>query len=99
VTQQQTVAPETMTTSMMIVAQVQAMSGGDLRHTDALNLQGSHRVLYASLDIRGIVRVTLRGGDLVVLPDGSVWLVQQSVEPWYSSAGWVKCLITAQDGS
>ena len=98
-TQQQTVASEAMTTSMTIIAQVQALSGGDLRHTDALNLQGSHRVLYANLDIRGIVRVTLRGGDLVILPDGSVWLVQQSVEPWYSSAGWVKALITRQDGS
>jgi hypothetical protein len=88
-----------MTTSLTILAQIQAQSASDLRHTDYLNLQGSHRVLYASLDIKGIVRVTLRGGDLVVLPDGSVWLVEQPVEPWFSSAGWVKILITAQDGS
>lgn len=98
-TQQQTVASEAMTTSLTILAQIQAQSASDLRHTDYLNLQGSHRVLYASLDIKGIVRVTLRGGDLVVLPDGSVWLVEQPVEPWFSSAGWVKILITAQDGS
>ena len=72
---------------MTIVAQVQALSGGDLRHTDALNLQGSHRVLYANLFIRGIVRVTLRGGDLIILPDGSVWLVNQALEPCISSSG------------
>lgn len=97
--QQQTVAPETMTTSMTIVAQVQAQSSGDLRHTDAINLQGDHRVLYSSFDIRGIVRVTLRGGDMVVLPDGSTWLVQQPIEPFYSTAGWAKVLITRQNGS
>jgi hypothetical protein len=99
INQQQTVTSEAMTTSMTIVAQVQALSGSDLRHMDALNLQGSHRSLYASVDLRSGVRVKIRGGDLVILPSGSTWLVNQGVEPWYSSAGWVKCVITLQDGS
>ena len=98
-TQQQTVSSETMMTSMVISAQVQPLTGGDLRHMDALNLQGSHRALYANIDIRGIVRVKLRGGDLVILPDGSTWLVNQSLENFYSTAGWQKCAITLQDGS
>lgn len=99
VTRQQTVASEAMKTSMFIVAQIQPVTGGDLRHLDSLNLQGSHRTIYANVDIRGIVRVKLRGGDLVILPDGSTWLVNQSAEPWYSSAGWVRAIITLQDGS
>jgi hypothetical protein len=99
ISQQQTVASEPMTTAVSILAQVQPLSGGDLRHVDAINLQGSHRAIYISGVLHGGVRVTLKGGDLVVLPDGSTWLVTQSIEPWYSTAGWVKSIITLQDGS
>lgn len=96
---QQTVASESMQTSMSIVAQVQALTGGDLRHMDALNLQGSHRSLYFSANVRGAVRVSLRGGDLVTMPDGSTWLVTQVAEPFYHTAGWQKVIVTLQAGS
>lgn len=97
--QQQTVFPEAMSLSMTILAQVQPVTGGDLRHMDALNLQGSHRAVYASTNIRGIVRFALRGGDLVTLPDGSTWLVNQLMEPFFDTAGWQKCIITLQNGA
>jgi hypothetical protein len=97
--QQQTVAPEAMTTSMTLYVQEQALTGGDLRHMDALNLQGSHRALYVNNNIRGAVRVALKGGDIVTLANGSVWLVTQVLEPFFDSAGWQKCVITEQDGS
>lgn len=99
INQQQTVASETMTTSMTLVAQVQAMTGGDLRHMDMLNLQGSHRTLYVNAPLRGAVRVSLKGGDIVTLPDGSVWLVNQVMEPFFGTAGFQKVVITLQDGS
>ena len=95
--QQQTVASEAMTTSMSIIAQEQPLSASDLRHMDALNLQGSHRAFYFSAMIRGIVRVSLKGGDLLTLSDGSVWLVTQPLENWATS-GWSKCLATLQNG-
>ncbi len=82
-----------------VLAQVQPLAGGDLRHVDALNLQGSHRVMYVNLKVRGAVRYELKGGDLVTLPDQSVWLVTQALEPFYDSAGWNKVLLTLQDGS
>ena len=95
--QQQYVPSEAMTTSLTIVGQIQALTGGDLRHVDSLNLQGSHRVLYVSYPIRGIVREALKGGDLVVFPDQTVWLVQQSLEPFYATAGWNKVLLVLQN--
>lgn len=94
---QQNVLSGTMTTALLLIAQVQALTGGDLRHADMLNLQGSHRTLYANNNLRGAVRANLRGGDLVGLPDGSVWLVNQVMEPFFSTAGWQKVTITLQD--
>jgi hypothetical protein len=99
VSQAQTVASETMTTAVSILAQIQPLSTGDLRHMDALNLQGSHRALYMNGQLNGAVRIALKGGDMVTLPDGTVWLVTQGMEPFYSSAGWTKAIITLQDGS
>ena len=94
---QQNLPPAALTTHLILVAQVQALTGGDLRHMDMLNLQGSHRTLYASSNIRGAVRPALRGGDIVQLPDTSVWLVTQVMEPFFDTAGWQKVVITLQD--
>ena len=97
INQQQTVASEVMTTIMTALAQLQAVVGGDLRHVDALNLQGTHKVIYLSLPLRGAVRASLKGGDLIILPNGTVWLWTQSLEPFFDTAGWVKGLITLQN--
>jgi hypothetical protein len=99
ITDQQTIVSEAMTTTFVLLAQIQPLSGGDLRHMDALNLQGSHRGCYVNGWLRGGVRVGLHGGDLITLPDQSQWLVTQSLEPWADSAGFTKCAITLQDGS
>jgi hypothetical protein len=99
ISQQQTAASEAMTTSLSLFAQVQPMASGDLRHMDALNIQGSHRALYYNGQINGIVRVALKGGDVVTLANGSVWKVTQSLEPFYDTASWSKVAITLQLGS
>jgi hypothetical protein len=97
--EQQTVASEALTTAMTLFVQEQPLTGGNLRHMDALNLQGSHRALYVNNNLRGAVRVALKGGDIVTLANGSVWLVTQVLEPFFDSAGWQKVAITLQDGS
>lgn len=99
VSQSQTVASEAMTTALRITAQVQPVTSGDLRHLDALNIQGQHRAMYFSGVLFPAVRVALRGGDLVMLPDGSVWLVTELAEPFADTAGWSKVLLTLQNGS
>jgi hypothetical protein len=97
--QAQTVDSEAMTTSMTVIAQVQALSGRDLRQIEGLNLQGTLKTIYVNGRIAGVVRVQSKGGDLVTLPDGSVWLVSQVLEPWNATAGWTKAVIALQDGA
>lgn len=98
ISEQQTVASEAMTTSMTLLAQVQPLTATALRHVDMLNLQGQHLTLYLNAQLHGGVRVAVKGGDLVRLADGSVYLVTEILENW-SPDGWGRLLITMQDGS
>lgn len=99
ISQPQTVASEAMTTSLSLFAQVQPVATGDVRHLDALNIQGKLKTVYYNGDLNGGVRVSLKGGDLVTLADGSIWLVTDVPESFYMTAGWSKVVITLQDGS
>lgn len=93
------IASEAMTTALNLIGQVQALSTRDLHQTEGLNLQGEMRALYVSGTLNGVVRVLLKGGDLIRLPDGTVWLVTLVPEPWGLTAGWTKCVITLQNGN
>ncbi len=77
-------------------AQVQPLSFSDIQHADALNLQGSRRKVYVNGAMNGLVRFQMKGGDLVTLPDGSVWIVAFVSEQW---PDWVSAVVTLQDGS
>ena len=99
ISRQQTVASEAMATALVLTAQVQPLGSGDVRHADALNIQGSRRAIYLTGQINGAIRVGLKGGDLVQLADGTNWLVTESLEPFYSTAGWTKALLTLQAGA
>lgn len=89
-------APQYVTV-LNVSAQIQQLSAADLRHLDALNIQGVSRVLYLNGHLNGVVRVSEKGGDLVTLCDGSVWLTTQVIERW--DVGWCKVGIVLQDGS
>jgi hypothetical protein len=93
------IGAEPMTSSLTILAQVQPLTWRDLQQLDGLNLNGDRRGLYVSGDLNGVVRVALKGGDLVTLPDGSVWLVVQQLEGWNMTAGWTKAALVLQNGS
>jgi hypothetical protein len=77
-------------------AQVQDLSADDLRQVEALNLQGSHKTIYLNGSVAGIVRDASEGGDLVTLPDGSIWLITKVVEQW---PDWCHAIMTLQNGS
>lgn len=79
--------------------QIQAMTYSDLRQTDGLNLNGTRRAMYLFGDIEGIVRDQNKGGDLITLPDGSVWLVALVLEQFGAGPDWTKVAVTRQDGS
>ncbi len=78
-----------ITTSM----QVQALTTKDLMHLDTLNIQGSTHAIYMNGDLEAIVRATNRGGDLITLADGSIFLTTEVLEHW---PDWTKASVTLQ---
>lgn len=62
--------------------QVQALSGKDLQHLNALNIQGVSRKAYCYGNVNGVIRASSKGGDLLTLADGTVWKVATVFESW-----------------
>lgn len=79
-----------------VTAQVQELSTKDLRHLANLNIQGSQRKVYVNGEIDAIIRFTKKGGDIITLQDGSIWLTTTVLEQW---PDWCSISITLQDGS
>ena len=77
--------------------QSQALSGGMLRHSEFLNLQGVLRSVYMYGNTQGIVRPTQQGGDLLtfkLVPGGPdfLWKVVTVVETWPDWSLVIVCL-------
>lgn len=67
---------------------VQPVSTGDKRFLEGLNIQGVTEKLYLNGQLRGLQRINKLGGDLVVLRDGTTFLVKAVLEAWrFVSAG------------
>ena len=66
--------------AIQVVAQVQELTANDLKHLNDLNVSGLLRKLWSSQIMHGIDRAAGLGGDKVVLPDGTTWLVVQILE-------------------
>ncbi len=82
-----------------ITVQVQAMSTGDLRQVEGLNLNGTKRKIYCNGTLAGTVRVTAKGGDIITIASGAnagVWLVATVIEQW---PDWCSVAVTLQNGS
>ncbi len=85
-----------------VSADVQALSGGDIQHMDALNIQGRKMAFYINGNIDGLIRVNNQGGDLITVVSGgnnpqlvgSVWLVSEISEYW---PDWCKVLAVLQN--
>lgn len=88
-----------MTTSLSLLAQIQPMTKSDLMQLEGLNLNGDKKAIYLNGSIDGVVRVELKGGDLVTTPNGQVWLVVQNLEGFDATAGWTKAAMVLQNGS
>jgi hypothetical protein len=74
-------------TTVSIQAQIQALSAGDLKHLDSLNIENVSRAVYMFGDVQGIVRADQKGGDILQfaeIPGGTVknWLVSVVFETW-----------------
>jgi hypothetical protein len=77
--------------------QIQPISTGDLRKLEGLNIQGKFTKLYLDGALRGLERINSLGGDLVVLPDGTTYLVKAVLEGWTPTAGWCSCAAVLQN--
>lgn len=96
VSKSQTVASAPITTSHTITAQIQSLTYGDLRQVEGVNLQGDKKAMYVRENVEAIVRQASKGGDLVTLADGTVWLTSLVLERW---PDWAKVTIILQNGS
>ena len=63
-------------------AQIQSLTYRDLMQLEGLNLNGTKKAIYLYGNIEGVVRQTNKGGDIITMPDGTVWLVAQVLESW-----------------
>ena len=54
--------------------------------------------MYLYGDVEAIVRVAQQGGTLIQFA-GQTWLVVQVAENWNPMDGWVKVIVTMQNGS
>ena len=89
----------TYAADVTISAQVQPLTGGDLRQMEGLNLQGNFVGIYCNGNIQGLVRTTGQGGDLIVIASGvnaGTWLVKTVLETW---PNWCKTACSLQNGS
>jgi hypothetical protein len=79
-----------------VQAQDQPLQWRDLQMIEGLNLQGLRRKFWMQGEVDGQVRSETKGGDLITLSDGSVWLVALVSEQW---PDWCSVICTLQDGS
>lgn len=84
-----------------IPAQIQAMQFTDLKQVEGLATTGLRRKIYLYGNSNGIVRTLQKGGDLIILPDQSQWLIVFVFETWghglLGRRGWCSCCITLQN--
>jgi hypothetical protein len=85
--------------AIAVQVQMQPLQYNDLIQVSGLNLQGERKAMYANGEWDAVVRSTQEGGDLVTLPDGSVWLLVFQFEDWSMTGGWTKFCVTKQNGS
>ncbi len=84
-------------TPIMVTAQVQSLTEPELQHLQGLNVQRSEQGIYLSGMLHAVQRPTQKGGDLVTLRDGTVWLTTSVLEGW---PDWCKVSVVAQlDGA
>lgn len=86
----------TYAAAVPVQIQMQALQYNDLIQLDGLNIQGERHAMYLNGNWDGVVREDGTGGDLITLPNGTVWLVVLVLENWADLDGWTKVAVTRQ---
>ncbi len=82
---------------VQIQVQCQALQYQDLMQVNGLNIQGKRLAMYINGNWDGVVRNDSKGGDLITLPNGTVWLCAMVLENWSLSSGWTKICASEQN--
>lgn len=72
--------------------QVQALTAQEIKQIASLNIQGVVRAIYLYGGTQGVVRLSGKGGDLIVF-NGQTWLTATVLETW---PDWSKVAATLQ---
>ncbi len=83
----------TYATTSGVPMQVQALTAGELRQLDGLNLQGVKHGVYLYGEVEGVARARGKGGDLLTFR-GRDWLVVEVLESW--NGRWSKVAVVEQ---
>jgi hypothetical protein len=83
-------------TPVPATVQVQALQASELALVEGLNIQGIKRAVYLNGRWDGLVRPTKKGGDLITMLNGDIWLVIVVLEYW---PDWCKVAVVLQNGS
>lgn len=83
--------------AVTVQVQMQALQYDDLKQLSGLNIQGERRAMYINGNWGGVIRPDGKGGDVITLPDGSIWLVVLVLENWAATSGWCKVAVTRQN--
>jgi hypothetical protein len=78
--------------TILVQAQIQALTAGEIQHLFEMNIQGVLRAAYLPGDFNAIVRVQGKGGDLFII-DGQTWLAAYVFETWST---WSKIALVLQ---
>jgi hypothetical protein len=76
-----------------VIAQVQQMTTEDLKHMAEMGMSGITRKVWCDTVLHGIDRAAGLGGDKLILPDGTIWLVVAVPEVW---PDWCSALLQKQ---
>lgn len=68
--------------AQQVSCQVQALQFSDLTQLDGLNIQGIKRKIYLNGRWDGLVRIDRKGGDLIKMQSGDVYLIVLVLEYW-----------------
>jgi len=78
--------------NIMVLANIQALSGTEIQRLNSLNIQGILKAIYVHGKFDAIVRMSGKGGDLFQF-DRQTWLAVHVLENWES---WTKLAVQLQ---
>lgn len=86
------------TSELVVMGQIQPVGWRDIQMMEGMNLQGTRKKIWLYDRFDGLIRVSDKGGDLIIDEDGNVYLVAMVAEQWDKRV-WCSVFATLQDGS